>query len=354
MRHAQGGRGAFPPSERIDVLSLATSTPADYHCPATRWSLDDMTTALRDHARARAMSRSTLWRMLDEADLKPHRSVYWLNSHDPAFEAKARDICHLYVNALRFYQHGRLVLCVDEKTGMQILQRKHPTQLAQPGKPEKREQEYIRHGVRVLIASFVVPTGQVLWHLGPTRTSEDFAAHLANVLRQLPAMQPYDWVVDNLNTHWSLELCRLVAAWCEVPFIPKALQRGVQRRAFLSHPTHKHGLHFTPKHGSWLNQVELWFGVLARRFLKRGDFGSVDDFEAQLLDYLDVYNTHYAHPYRWTFTGQPLVRATPFSQTRRQQRQGRAWLSPRPHCFERALYPPRPYKRATTPLVMNL
>src|SRR5439155_5568352 len=167
MRRAQVGRGAFPPSERIDVLSIATSTPADYHCPATRWSLDDMTATLRDHVRARAMSRSTLWRILDDADLKPHRSVYWLNSHDPAFEAKARDICHLYVNALRFYQHGRLVICVDEKTGMQILQRKHPTQLAQPGQPEKREQEYIRHGVRVLIASFVVPTGQVLWHLGP-------------------------------------------------------------------------------------------------------------------------------------------------------------------------------------------
>jgi len=215
-----------------------------------------MTAALRDHTRTRAMSRSTLWRILDDADLKPHRSVYWLNSHDPAFEAKARDICHLYVNALRFYQHGRLVICVDEKTGMQILQRAHPTQLAQPGKPEKREHEYIRHGVRVLIASFVVPTGQVLWHLGPTRTSEDFAAHLANVVRQLPAMQHYDWVVDNLHTHWSLEVCRVVAAWCDLPFVPKGLQRGVQRRAFLSDPTHKHVLHFTPKHGSWLNQVE--------------------------------------------------------------------------------------------------
>jgi DDE superfamily endonuclease len=167
-------------------------------------------------------------------------------------------------------------------------------------------------------------------------------------------MPRYDWVVDNLNTHWSLEVCRLVAAWCDLPFVPKALHRGVQRRAFLSDPTHKHVVHFTPKHGSWLNQVELWFGGLARRFLKRGDFCSVDDFEARLLDYLDVYNTHYAHPYRWTYTGQPLVRATPFSQTRRQQRQGRAWFSPRPHCFERALYPPRPYKRATAQLAMNL
>jgi DDE superfamily endonuclease len=354
MRPGPDGRGAFPPSERIDVLSLATSTPAAHHNPATRWSLDDMAAVLRDHARARAMSRSTLWRVLDEADLKPHRCVYWLNSHDPGFDAKARDICALYVNALRFFQQGRLVICVDEKTGMQILQRKSPTQPVQPGKPAKREQEYIRHGVRVLIASFVVPTGQVLWHLGPTRTSEDFAAHLTDVYRQLPAMARYDWVVDNLNTHWSLEVCRRVAAWCHLPFAPKLLERGVQRRAFLSDPTHQHVFHFTPKHGSWLNQVELWFSILARRFLKRGDFCSPEDFTTRLIDYLDVYNTHHAHPYRWTYTGQPLVRATPFSQTRRQQRQGRAWFSPRPHCFERALYPPRPYKRATTQLTMNL
>jgi len=101
----------------------------------------------------------------------------------------------------------------------------------------------------------VVPTGQVLWHLGPTRTSEDFAAHLANVVRHLAAMQHEDWVVDNLNTHWSLEVCRVVAAWCELPFGPKGLQRGGQRRAFLSDPTHKHVLHFTPKHGAWLKQV---------------------------------------------------------------------------------------------------
>ena len=82
--------------------------------------------------------------------------------------------------------------------------------------------------------------------------------------------------------------------------------------------------------------------VLARRFLKRGDFSSLEDFTTRLLDYLDVYNTHHAHPYRWTYTGQPLVRATPFSQTRRQQRQGRAWFSPRPHCFERACIPRAP------------
>jgi len=355
MRRARVARGAFPPAEQVDVLSMATRKPTTYYCAATRWSLDDLVAALQQHHGPRTMSRSSLWRILAEADLKPHRSVYWLNSHDPDFATKAHDICQLYVNALRFYQQGRLVICADEKTGMQILQRAYPTQPVQPGKPEKREHEYIRHGVRALLASFVVPTGHLVWNLGQTRTSADWAAHLANVVQQQPAMQRYDWVVDNLNTHWSLEVCRLVAQWCGVPYLPKTLHCGMQRRAFLSDPTHQHVFHFTPKHGSWLNQVELWFSVFARRFLKRGDFDSAHDFATRLCDYLEVYNTHHAHPYRWTYTGQPLVRATPFSQTRRQQRQGRAWFSPRSKLFERAFYPPRPYNRsAADQLMMNL
>ena len=354
MRREQDGRGAFPPAEQVDVLSIATSTPTAYHGPAPRWSLDDSATALHPHTSGGAMSRSTLWRVLEEADLKPHRCVYWLNSHDPAFAAKARALCELYVHALRFYQQDRLVICTDEKTGMQILQRKYPTHLPQPGQPEKREQEYIRHGTRVLLASFLVPTGQVVWTLSPTRTREDFAAHLTTVVSQLPAMARYDWVLDNLNTHWSLEVCRVVAAWGALPFAPKTLERGVQRRAFLSDPTQKQVFHFTPTHGSWLNQVELWCSVLARRFLQRGDFASVEDFATRLCDYLEVYNTHQAHPYRWTYTGQPLVRATPFSRTRRQQRHGRAWFSPRPQRFERIFYPPRPYHRTAVPLAANL
>jgi hypothetical protein len=353
MRRVRGDRGAFPPSARLDVLSMATRKPTTYHCRATPWSLDDLVAALHQR-RLWTMSRSSIWRILDEADLKPHRSVSWLNSHAPDFEAKAQNICSFYLNALRFFAQGRVVICTDEKTGMQMLQRKYPTQPIAPGKPEKREHEYIRHGVRAFIASFVVATGQVVWNLGQTRTSEDFATHLANVVQQLPDMRRYDWVVDNLNTHWSLKVCRLVAQWCQVPFVAKDLRRGVQRRAFLSDPNHQHVFHFTPKHGSWLNQVELWLSVLARRFLKRGNFCSAQDFETRLCDYLEVSNTHAAHPYRWTYAGQPLGRATPFSQTRRQQRHGRAWFSSRPQRFERTLYPPRPYKRAAAGLAANL
>jgi hypothetical protein len=316
MHRGLVGRGAFPPSAQLEVMAMATRKPTTSHCPATRWSLEDLVPALKQ-GRLGTRSRASIWRLLDEADLKPHRSVSWLNSHAPACEAKAQDMCALSLHALRFWDQDRVVICPDEKTGMQMLQRTYPTQPIAPGKPEQREHAYIRHGVRALIASFVVATGQVIWNGGQTRTSADCAAPLANVVHQLPAQQRYDWVVDTLNTPWSLDVCRLVAQWCGVPFMPQALRRGAQRRAFLSDPTHKPVFHCTPKRGSWLNQVALWCSGLARRFLKRGDFDSAHDVETRLSDYLEIYNTHHAHSYRWTYTGHPLVRATPFSPTRR-------------------------------------
>jgi hypothetical protein len=166
-------------------MAMATHKPLTYHCPATRWSLDDLVAALLQR-RTWTMSRSSIWRILEAADLKPPRSVYWLTSHAPDFESKAHDMSSLYINAPRFFAQGRLVICTDEKTGMQILERTYPTQPIEPGKPEKREQEYIRHGTRVLIASFVVPTGQVVWNLGQTRTRMDCATHVAHVVSNCP------------------------------------------------------------------------------------------------------------------------------------------------------------------------
>jgi DDE superfamily endonuclease len=346
MLRGPADRGAFPPSERLDVISLASSIPDPADAPATRWSLDDLAAALINRAaHDRAMSRSTIWRTLDQADLKPHRSVYWLNSHDPDFDAKALAICKLYLDAPAMYQRGELLICCDEKTGMQALGRPHPTQPAQPGQPVKREQDYIRYGTRALITSFLVATGEVIGDLGPTRTSLDFAAHVEHVAGQFPEIAGCDWILDNLNTHWSLDVCRVVAELCDIPFVEAELRTGEQRRAFLTNPTHKHVFHFTPTHGSWLNQVELWFSVLTRRFLKHGDFRSMADFEARLLDFLKDYNQSHAHPYQWTYNGTPLVRGIPFSQTRRQQQQGRAWFSRRPKRFQRDLYPPRPYNK---------
>jgi transposase len=336
---------AIAPPIRVQIISVASTLPQDQDRTVTRWTLDEIVTALLETLGTHRMSRSSIWRILQDVDLKPHKSEYWLNSHDATFDAKAQTICQLYVQALEVYEQRRLVICCDEKTGMQVRERKVPTKPAQAGRCERREHEYIRHGTRVLINSLAVATGQIAWTLGATRKIPDFVAHLKQAYHTLPRMTRYAWVMDNLNTHWSLDVCRLVARWCRVPFEPNKLQTGVQRRTFLSDSSHRHVFHFTPKHGSWLNQAELFFGVLQRRFLARGSFTSLRDFERRLERFLTEYNARHAHPYRWTYTGEPLVRDTPFSRTRRQQRQGRAWFSPRPKRFERLLYALRPYHR---------
>jgi putative transposase len=141
-------------------------------------------------------------------------------------------------------------MCCEAKTGRQVLERNTPTKPAQPGRRERREHEYIRHGTRVLINSVAVATGHIAWTIGTTRKATDFVAHLKRASQHLPHMDRYDWVMDNLNTHWSLDVWRLVAQWCTVPFEPKKRKKGVQRRALLRAPRHRHGFHCTPTHGS--------------------------------------------------------------------------------------------------------
>jgi hypothetical protein len=253
------------------------------------------------------MSRSAVQRILAEADLKPHRSKYWLHSLDPQFEAKALDICRLYLDAPRLYRHGELVLCVDEKTGIQALERARPTTPGAPGRPERRDPEYVRHGTRCLLATLVVPTGEVIGGVTERRATWDFVRHIRDVVVRFPEVERFHWVMDNLNTHWTFELCQYLGKLSGVWDGRPALRTGAQRRAFLADPAHKHVVHFTPKHGSWLNQVEIWFGVLCRRLLRRGEFRSVEELAERILEFIDYYDRHDAHPYEWTYTGKPLA-----------------------------------------------
>jgi transposase len=275
--------------------------------PIARWSLDELALKLvNDHA-AQLMSRSTIHRILSQAALQPHRSRYWLHSDDPDFEAKVLEVARLYLAAPRLYQHGELVICVDEKTGIQALERKYPLKPMQPGRPERREYEYLRHGTRCLLGSWVVATGHVLGDVTARRTRRDFCGHLRRVAAVFADATKVHWVMDNLNTHWSLELCRLIGRLSGVTLRPRALRTGAQRRAFLTDPEHKHVIHFTPKHGSWMNQIEIWFSRLTRQLLHRGNFRSPQDLASQIRDYIAYYNHYHAQPYRWTYTGQPLA-----------------------------------------------
>jgi transposase len=257
------------------------------------------------------MSRSTVQRILAEAELKPHKVRSWMHSDDPEFERLALDICRLYLKAPVLHQQGELILCTDEKTGIQALERKHPGKPAGPGRIELREPEYIRHGTRCLLASFVVGSGEVYGDVTARRTRQDFCRHLRHTVAWLgehyPRATKFHWVMDNLNTHWSLEVCALFARLNGVKFEPRKLRRGRQRRAFLTDESRQHVIHYTPKHGSWLNQVEIWFSVLARRVIRRGNFTSKADLARKILAYIAYHNAYKAHPYAWTYTGKPLV-----------------------------------------------
>ena len=332
---------------RVQVIAVASAFPQEQDRPVTRWTLDEIVATLLDALHTDAISRSSIWRILQDVDLKPHKSAYWLNSHDEDFDAKAPQHLPAVCQGARLLppRPSGDLLRGKNRHASAGAQSPHQTCAAGATPKTTREHEYIRHGTRVLINSLAVATGQIAWTIGRTRTATDFVAHLQQAYQRLPRMTRYEWVLDNLNTHWSLDVCRLVARWCKVPFEPQKLKKGPQRRAFLSDPSHRHVFHFTPKHGSWLNQAELFFGVLHRRFLARGSFPSAKDFEHRLERFLKDYNARHAHPYRWTYTGEPLVRAAPFSGARRQQRQGRACFSPRPKRCERLLYAPRPYQR---------
>jgi hypothetical protein len=305
------------------VLTLATTAPADVGLPASHWSLDNLAFHILKDAHYRDMSRSTLQRVLAEAELRPHKSRYWLHSNDPDFETKVLDICQLYLDAPRLYAHGELVLCVDEKTSIQALERARPTLPVAAGREERRDPEYIRHGTRCLLATRVVATGQVIGSVLGRRGTWDFVRHIRDVVELFPGVGRFHWVMDNLNTHWTFPLCqylgRLSQAWEGRP----RLRTGKQRRAFLTDPAHKHVIHYTPKHGSWMNQIEIWFGVLSRRVLRRGNFPSPEALTQAIQDFIAHYNAHEAFPYEWTYTGKPLVSGEPRSRRRIRYRRRR-------------------------------
>lgn len=196
-------------------------------------------------------------------------------------------------------------------TGIQALERAAPTLPARPGRVERREFEYVRHGTLSLIASFRVATGQVTAaSLGPTRTEADFAAHVARAIATEPAAG-YVFLVDRLNTHQSESLVRLVAAAEGYPGDlgvkgeSGVLQSMASRAAFLGAPERWVQFVYLPKHTSWLNQVEIWFSILVRRLLKRGSFASTDELRERILAFVAYFNRH-AKPFRWTYSGRSL------------------------------------------------
>ncbi len=211
-------------------------------------------------------------------------------------------------------EQGERTISTDELTGVQALERKHPGLPLAPGKVERREFEYIRHGTRTFILSRDVASGKLVApHAGPTRTEADFLAHLQAVVATDPTALRWHIVCDQLNTHQSESLVRWVA---DLSGLQEDLgvkgESGIlasmaSRATFLSDPSHKVVFHYTPKHSSWLNQIEIWLSILVRKLLKRGSFTSVEELQARVLAFIEYDNQTMAKPFKWTYQGKALT-----------------------------------------------
>jgi putative transposase len=220
-------------------------------------------------------------------------------------------VCQLHQQAYELLTQGIHLVSTDEMTGIQALERLFTTQRMKLKQVEKIEFEYIRHGTQTLIANWHIAKGKVLTpSIGATRTAEDFVQHIAQTVDTDPDAG-WIFIVDQLNIHKSESLVRLVAQRCQMEIDlgikekSGILQSMSTRAAFLSDSTHRIRFVYIPKHTSWLNQIECWFSILMRRFLKRSNFTSTDDLKQKILEFISYYNRSLAKPFLWKFQGYP-------------------------------------------------
>ncbi len=249
--------------------------------------------------------------------MQPHKIRYWLHStektEDPdSFAQKVNEICGIYHNAQELSQEGAHVISTDEMTGIQALEHKYPDKLPLSGQCAKMEFEYIRHGTTSLIGFFDVASGRMETpYLNHTRTEEDFV-NAVKALIDTDHEASWTFVCDGLNTHKSESLVRFVAEACSIDIdLGQKGKRGIlksmeSRSAFLHDPAHRIRFVYTPKHSSWMNQIEIWFGIINRKLLKRKSYISIEDLENSIRLFIAQYNLT-AHPFKWTYAGIPLA-----------------------------------------------
>jgi len=266
------GRGRKPvitPEERANVIATACTDPVD---GSTRWSV-------RKLAEVTHLGKSTVQQILSEATIKPHKTEYWCGkSPDPEFEAKQAAIIGLYMNP----PENALVLCVDEKSQIQALDRTRPRLPMRPGHAKRMTATYKRNGTTCLLAALAVHEGTVDGRCVKGANHEEFLKFLKHLYRKYPGKELHV-ITDNLSAHKHHK----VKDW-------------VERRKRLT-------LHFTPTYSSWLNQIEIWFNIFARDVLDGGIWRSKQELVDQIMKYIRSYNELWAKPFKWTYTGKPLT-----------------------------------------------
>lgn len=309
-----GAPPKFTPEQQCQIIALACEKPEIYQRPITHWTARELKDELDKQGQIPPISVRHLGRLLEEADLQPHRSRYWLNAKpDPQKEQKIQAVCQVYQQALEGQSRGQVTYSIDEMTGIQALERIAPDHPMAPGQPVRLEFEYERHGTQALLAGLNVATGRVLGQVRDTRGENDFVELIDSIIQAHPQAKKFNCVADNLNTHQSESLVRLVArdSGIDEATLGRKGRLGVlknlaSRTEFLTDPTHRIVFFYTPKHASWMNQIEIWFGILVRKVIRRGSFSSRAQLKQKLDAFIEYFNRTMAKPYKWTYAGKPL------------------------------------------------
>jgi transposase len=316
-----GSPGTFTAEQVTQTLAVACESPELSGRPIDRWTHRELADEVIAREIVTSISVSQVGRYLAEAELQPHRSKYWLTTKekDPkVFEQQVQTVCQTYLEAPGLYfQENTYTVSVDEMPGIQALERIVKTIPMQSGQVERIEFEYKRHGTLCLVGNWDVVQGQMIAPtIRMTRTEEDFMWHIFNTV-QTDAQAGWVFVVDNLNTHCSESLVRYVARLegIDESTLGQKGKSGIlksmaSRQAFLSDRNHRIRFVYLPKHTSWLNQIEIVFGIVGRRVVRRGNFTSLAALKERLFQFIDYFNRTFAQPFRWTYTGRPTTAAT--------------------------------------------